>query len=413
MSRLTVLSERARINRHEGPLGVHIDAFAAWLEAQGYAGFTVRYFVRLVADLSRWLGRRGLGLADLTPARVEAFAQIREKSGCLRSGDTRMLLRVLGFLQSTGALDPPCPVAVLSTPIERLCADFAQYLREERGVSHATVTNYLPAVQRFLAWRFGSGPLCLDALEAGDIGAFILGQTRELSTSRVKLAVTALRSFLRFALVDGRVRTDLSGCVPTVPMWRLRALPRALAPLQIEQVLAHCDRTTAVGKRDYAILVLLARLGLRAGEVAALRLEDLHWRGGEILVHGKGASCDGLPLTQEVGEALVDYLVHGRPECASRALFVRARAPLRGFAGAMTVCTVVRHALERAGLDPPSKGAHQFRHALACSMLQQGGTLEQIGDILRHRHTDTTTLYARVDLPRLRPLAAPWPGGAS
>jgi integrase/recombinase XerD len=413
MSRHTVLSERAWINWHEGPLGAHIDAFTAWLEDQGYARFTVRYFVRLAADLSRWLARQGLGLADLQPARVEAFAQIREKIGCLRPGDTRMLQRLLGFLQSMGAVDPPCPPPVQATPIDRLCADFARYLREERGLSDATLKNYLPSIQRFLSWRFGAGPLCLGALDGGNVSAFVLEQTHQFRASRVKLVVTALRSFLRFGFVEGIIGTDLSRCVPTVPLWRLRGLPRALAPQQIEQVLAHCDRTTAVGKRDYAVLVLLARLGLRAGEVAALRLDDLHWRKAEILVHGKGASCDGLPLTREVGEALVDYLAHGRPKCASRALFLRARAPLQGLVGAMAVCTLVKRALERAGLDPPSKGAHQFRHGLACSMLRQGGTLEQIGEILRHRHADTTTLYAKVDLPRLRPLAAPWPGGAA
>jgi site-specific recombinase XerD len=182
---------------------------------------------------------------------------------------------------------------------------------------------------------------------------------------------------------------------------------------QIEQVLAHCDHSTEVGKRDYAILLLLARLGLRAGEVVKLRLEDLHWTNGEIIVRGKGAFCEALPLIQEVGEAIVDYLEQGRPKCASRHLFLRSKAPLRGFASSVAISTLVRRALERVGQDPPSKGAHLFRHGLACSMLHQGATLEEIGEILRHRHPDTTALYAKVDLPRLRALAAPWPGGAS
>ena len=193
----------------------------------------------------------------------------------------------------------------------------------------------------------------------------------------------------------------------------MQGLPKALTQEQIERVLNHCDRSTAVGKRDYAILMLLARLGLRAGEVVALRLEDLHWTIGEIVIRGKGASCDRLPLTREVGESIVDYLEHGRQRCSSRDLFLRSRAPLRGFAGPVAVSTLVRRALERARLAPPSKGAHLFRHGLACSMLRQGATLEQIGEILRHRHPDTTTLYAKVDLPRLRTLAAPWPKGAS
>lgn len=412
MSRQTVLSERAWKNRHEGPLGAHIDAFTAWLQEQGYAQFTVRYFTRLAADLSRWLARHGFGLNGLQLSRIEEFVRVRGQNGCLRPGDAVMLERLLGFLQSICVIDPPCPPTT-ATAVDHFCAKFAQYLREERGLSDATLKNYLPPVQLLLSQRFGAGPLCLDELNAGNISAFVLEQTQRISPNRAKLVVTALRSFLRFLFVDGAIATDLSRCVPTVPLWHMRALPRALMPEQIDRVLAHCDRTTVVGKRDYAILVLLARLGLRAGEVVALRLEDLHWAIGEIVVRGKGASCDRLPLIREVGEAIVDYLEHGRPQCPSRDLFLRSKAPLRGFAGSVAVCTLVRRALERAGLDPPSKGAHLFRHGLACSMLRQGATLEQIGEILRHRHPNTTALYAKVDLPRLRPLAAPWPGGAS
>jgi site-specific recombinase XerD len=261
--------------------------------------------------------------------------------------------------------------------------------------------------------RFGTGPLCLEELNTGNISAFILEQAQRLSPKRVQLVVTALRSFLRFLFVDGATTTDLSHCVPKAPSWHMRGLPRGLTPEQIEQVLSHCDRTTAVGKRDYAILMLLARLGLRAGEVVALRLEDLHWSIGEIVVRGKGASCDSLPLTLELGEAIVDYLEYGRTQCASRDLFLRSKAPLRGFANSIAISSLVSRALERARLDLPGKGAHLFRHGLACSMLLQGATLEQIGTILRHRHPDTTALYAKVDLPRLRSLAAPWPGDAS
>jgi len=412
ISRTTVPSERAWKNRHEGHLGAHIDAFAAWLQEQGYAQFTIRYFVRLAADLSRWLTRNDLGLNELQRNRVNEFVQVRGQSGCLRSGDAVMLHRLLSFLQSIGAIDLP-HLPIEEAVADRLCADYAEYLREERGLSDATLKNYLPPVRLLLSQRFGIGPLCLEELDAGNICAFALEQAQRIRPCRGKLVVTALRSFLRFLFVDGATATDLSHCVPTVPLWRMQGLPRALMPEQIERVLAHCDRTTAVGKRDYAIIMLLARLGLRSGEVVALRLEDLHWARGQIIVHGKGASCDGLPLTREVGEAIVDYLQHGRPRCTSRDLFLRSKAPLHGFAGPVAISTLVRRALERAGLDPPSKGAHLFRHGLACSMLRQGATLEEIGEILRHRHPDTTALYAKVDLPRLRTLAAPWPGGAS
>jgi site-specific recombinase XerD len=413
MSRQTILSKRAWKNSHEGPLGAHIDTFAAWLQEQGYAQFTIRYFVRLVADLSRWLTLHGCGLKELQPNSIEAFIRVREVNGCLRPGDAVMLKRLLGFLQTTGAIDSPPAPALAETAVDSLCADFAAYLRDERGLTNATVKNYLPSVQRFLLQRFGTGPTSLEELNTENISAFILEQAQRLTPKRVQLVVTALRSFLRFLFIDGVIVTDLSLCVPKSPSWHMRGLPRALTPEQIEQVLSHCDRTTAVGKRNYAILLLLARLGLRAGEVVALRLEDLHWSIGEIVVHGKGASCDSLPLTRELGEAIADYLQRGRPQCTSRDLFLRSKAPLRGFASSVTISSLVKRALDRAGLAPPSKGAHLFRHGLACSMLLHGATLEQIGTILRHHHPNTTALYAKVDITRLRSLAAPWPGGAS
>lgn len=412
MFRHTALSDRAQQNWHEGPLGDHVDAFAAWLQEQGYAPFTVHYFVRLVADLSRWLARHGYGLNELRLESVDAFVRIREQNGFLRPGDAVMLQRLLDFLHESGVIQLPLAV-VEETPVDRLCADFAAYLREERGLAAATLKHYLHPVRQLLSQHFSVGPLCLEALDAGTINRFILEQTRRVTPAQAKLVVTALRHFLRFLFVDGAIATDLSHGVPTVPLWRMQALPRALTAEQTERVLTQCDRTTAVGRRDYAILVLLARLGLRAGEVVALHLEDLHWAIGEIVVHGKGASCDTLPLPHEVGEAIVDYLEHGRPRCRSRVLFLRSKAPLSGFAGPGAISTLVRRALERAGVDAPSQGAHLFRHGLACSMLNQGATLEQIGAILRHRHPDTTRIYAKVDLPRLRPLAAPWPGDAS
>ena len=304
-----------------------------------------------------------------------------------------------------------CPT--IETASERLCNRYAAYLVSEQGLSQTTLSNYLPTVRTFLSEQFGSEPIDLASLDARAVTGFILAQVRHLSPARAKLVVTALRRFLRFLFVDGAVATDLRCSVPTVPLWRMQGLPKALTAEQMEQVLAHCDHTTTVGKRDYAILMLLARLGLRAGEVVALCLDDLHWSESAIVIRGKGASCDKLPLTREVGEAIVEYLQHGRPVCPSRDLFLRSKAPLRGFASSVAISTLVRRALERAGLDPHSKGAHLFRHGLACSMLRQGATLEDIGEILRHRHPDTTALHAKVDLPRLFPLAAPWPGGAS
>jgi integrase len=222
---------------------------------------------------------------------------------------------------------------------------------------------------------------------------------------------TALRSFLRFARYRGDLHNDLAACVPVAANWSQSTIPRALPPAQTERVLAACDRRTAVGRRDYAILLLLARLGLRGGEVTTLTLEDLDWQGGLITVRGKGGRDSQLPLPRDVGEALAAYLRKGRPRTTRRWVFLRARAPVRGFRGTSAICCVVRHALARAGVDSSRKGAHQLRHGLACQMLRKGASLAEIGEVLRHQSPQTTALYAKVDFTSLATLALPWPGG--
>lgn len=225
--------------------------------------------------------------------------------------------------------------------------------------------------------------------------------------------VTVLRSFFRFLYQRGHITSDLASAVPSVANWRLSQIPKSLRPDQVERLLASCDRQTPIGRRDYAILLLLARLGLRAGEVVALTLEDLDWETGVFTVHGKGNRREQLPLPEDVGEALVDYLRHSRPPCSSRRVFIRQRAPRQGFSSSAAIDDVVRRALARAGLNPPFKGAHLLRHSLATRMLGSGASLAEIGDILRHCCPETTQIYAKVDLSALRALAPPWPGGAS
>jgi len=231
-----------------------------------------------------------------------------------------------------------------------------------------------------------------------------------MSPRRAQLMTTALRSFLRFLFCNGELKTDLAACVPTVADWRLSTVPKYLAPEEVERVIAACDRRTSTGLRDYAIL-LLARLGLRAGEIVALQLDDLDWRAGEMIVRGKGLFRDRLPLPCDVGEALSSYLCRDRPHSKTRRVFVCKKAPRRGFAGASTVTTIVRRALSRADLHPALKGAHLLRHSLATSMLRAGVTMNEIGEVLRHRLPKTTEIYAKVDFHTLRALAHPWPIG--
>ena len=222
----------------------------------------------------------------------------------------------------------------------------------------------------------------------------------------------ALRSFLKYARYRGEVVLDLAAAVPIVANWSMPSIPRAISADQVHRLLVSIDRRTAIGRRDYAILLLLARLGLRSSEVVFLELDDIDWNAGTLSVRSKGGLHNEFPLSVEVGKAIAAYLQDGRPQASSRRVFLRAKAPVRGFQGASGVGSIVRHSLKRAGINAPTYGTHQFRHGLATEMLRQGASLSEIGDLLGHRHPQTTMIYTRVDLEALRTLALPWPGGA-
>ena len=310
-----------------------------------------------------------------------------------------------------GSVAQPAEPKANARDQDGLLETFEQYLRRERGLSPATLDNYLPATRSFLTERFGTGPVLLSQLKADDLSKSVLRYARSTSPGSAKVRVSALRSFLRFAFWQGEIETDLAAAVPTVANWRLATVPASLTPQQIERLLNSCDQSTPVGQRDYTVLLLLWRLGLRAGEIVAMKLEHLHWRAAEITVRGKGRRRDRLPMPRDVGEALATYLRQGRPSCASRRVFVRLRAPHRGLASSVAICSLVRRALERAGLRPARKGAHLLRHSLATQMLRRGASVEEIAQILRHNSPTTTEIYAKVDLSALRKLAQPWPGG--
>jgi site-specific recombinase XerD len=301
----------------------------------------------------------------------------------------------------------------LPTPGQKLLRDYALFLQKERSLSLATRSNYAPFIRQFLVSRFGRDRVDLSRLRAKDVLKFVRRAASKLKSKRVLLMTTALRSFLRFARYRGEVTLDLAACVPSVANWSLSTLPKSLPPAQVEQVLDSVrQRSTAVGRRDYAILLLLARLGLRGGEVANLVLEDIDWENSRVTVRGKGDRVAHLPMPNDVGRAIAAYLQKGRTRVSGdRRLFLRVRAPLTGFKSQGSIGTVVAHALQRANIDSPRKGSHQFRHTLASTMLQKGSSLSEIGEVLRHRSPDTTAIYAKVDLLSLRSVALPWPGG--
>ena len=395
---------------HEGPLGPYLDSYAADMHQQGYAPQTAESQIRLVADFSRWLAKSQIIPQEITTEHCQHYLRFRARHRCPGRSDLAALKKLLNLLLRQGVIpESPLPAA---TPADQLRDEFGLYLRQERALAATTVRSYLSFVGQFLAERFGSGPIDLSTLCAADVTGFVRRRATSMKSKRVQLVTTALRSFLRFGRYRGDLRTDLAACVPAVANWSLSTLPKALPPEQTELVLASCNRKTIVGRRDYAILLLLARLGLRASEVVTLHLEDLDWQNGLITVRGKGGRYSQLPLPVDVGKGIANYLRTARPKAISRCVFLRSKAPVASFKGSQAIASVVRHALARAGIHSPRNGAHQFRHGLATQMLRQGASLAEIGELLRHRSPQTTTIYAKVDIAALRTLALPWPGSA-
>lgn len=401
---------RALQRLHEGPLGPHIDAFAAHLGEQGYARSTARYQIHLVADLSHWLDRQRFQIADITQALLRRYLRSRHHRFRPRRDDASILKRLLHLLHTKGLLQNKASPSI-NSPRQCVENDFDRYLSQERGLSMATRVNYQPFIQRFLSEQFGAQPIQFAHLRAKDVIRFVRNHAHKPSPKRAGVMVSALRSFLRYLRHRGTITTDLAACVPSVANWSFSSLPKFLQPHQVRRVLNQCDRRTAQGRRDYAILLLLAQLGLRACEIVALTLDDIHWETGEITLRGKGGRLAQLPLPPDVGKALATYLYKDRPVCSTRRLFIRLKAPRRGFTNSIAISTLVARALKKAGVESPHTGAHLFRHTLATEMLRQGASLAEIAQLLRHRSFDTTTLYAKVDLATLRTLAQPWPGG--
>ncbi|MGY3614094.1 site-specific integrase [Bradyrhizobium sp. USDA 10063] len=392
-----------------GPIAPHINQFAEFLTAEGYASQTVRSKCALAKNLSQWLTRHGLTLTELNEKELWQFYTHRCRPR--RRGDRFTGAQLLGFLRDRG-LTPLLQPNIDRSPLGQLVRDYERFLSCERGLARATVMGYLPIVQRFLNGYFQNKVVRLLDLAPRDLHRFILREGQRVGRRYTKLTVTALRSFLRFLHQRKKIKTDLASALLGVAHWRLSHIPKSLAPEAVERLLHSCDRSMPSGQRDYAILLLLARLGLRGGEVLAMTLDDLDWERGEVLVRGKGQRFERLPLPQDVGKALVQYLRHVRPSCSTRKVFIRLKAPWNALR-LSAICCVVRRALERAGLSPAFKGAHLFRHSLATQMLRRGASLGEIGQLLRHRQPTTTQIYAKVDIEALRGIALPWMGGAA
>lgn len=399
-----------------GPLSPHIPTFIASLIEQRYAVVCVRAKAWHATTFDTWLCKRGIELADLSEAHLKQFSRrdYRARMDCRAEPhrhEAPALSQLLRHLRAEG-LCAAAPAAKVSA--DSLLAGFEQFLLRDRGLAASTTDGYRARVREFLVDRFGSESVDLGALRAMDIIGFVQRQPWRARPHALKHLVTALRAFLRWGQYRGEIDAALIRAVPAVASWSTTPpLPRAISVDHARDAIDSCDPGTTVGRRDRAVLLLLARLGLRGGEVITLMLDDIDWDAGRLRVRGKNGRECLMPLPADVGEAIATYLRNGRPPSTDRHLFLRVRAPLRGLLhGSDGIGSIVRNALERAGIDAPHKGAHQFRHALAVRMLQGGASLPEIGEVLRHRDPVSTSIYAKVDIAALRALALPWPGGA-
>lgn len=392
-----------------GPLEPFAVAFADWLTRHGYTAISATFQLYVMAHLSRWLDGEGLDPRALSTADLDRFLAARRRAGYAQYRSPKALRPMLACLHEQGlsVMGPP----TIHGPVDVALTDYREYLLRERGLARATVRAYIDAVRPFILSRLAADrqALCWASLDAAAVTGFVVARTSKQSRGAAKLTVTALRSLLGFLHVGGLIARSLAGVVPAVAGWRLAGLPKGLTPAAVHALVGSCDRRTRLGRRDYAVLILLVRLGLRAGELAALTLEDINWRTGTIRIRGKGQQVESLPLPTDVGEAIAVYVRRARPATAlDRTVFARHRAPHHRLSTS-GVTQIVAAAARRAGLGVIH--AHRLRHTAASQLLRAGAPLPEIGQLLRHRRALTTAIYAKVDRAALRTIARPWPGG--
>jgi site-specific recombinase XerD len=398
----------ASTRRRAGLLGPQVEGYRAWFTQRGYTPGTVRNMLKDLGQVGLWLSTEGLEAEQLDEARMVAFLTARRVAGHRRVPGTRAMVPLLSYLRDAGVVPAVEPSR---TPLGELLGQYRSWMVQERGLAAMTVLRYENTARRFLLERASVGEVFEPAALTGvDINAFLLRECGRVSTGSAKGRVAELRSILRFLYLQGITPLRLGTAVPPVGGWRLAALPPpAMTAADVQRLLDSCDHSTPTSIRDFAIMSLVARLGLRSIEIARLELRDVDWRAGELVVRGKGRRQDRLPLPAEVGEALVAYLSGARNPAGARNLLLTCRAP-RGPIRADLVGDVVERACKRAGL--PHVGPHRLRHALAGELLRHGAGLVAISQILRHQDLATTALYAKVDLAALRQVAQPWPGVA-
>jgi integrase/recombinase XerD len=395
--------------RMEGPLAPFASGFYANLKEQGYSPQGAWQAMRLASVVSEWMVAAGMELHDLTSQAVDGFLEQRRMEGHKQWVSPAAMAPLMSYLRRQGAVPEPSPIRPKATGLDGLLEEYRMYLVTERALSLSTVDMYVHTARVFVSEqrKCNDG----DSKEPGvrDIAAFVARQSRQRAPASAKVVVNGTRAYLRFLYVTGKISKPLHQAVPAVAQWRLDTLPKALEPSQVKRLLESCDQSTVMGRRNLAILTMLVRLGLRAGEVAALKLSDMDWRSGEITIHGKAGRTDRLPLPADVGQTIVAWLTQGRPASKAPQVFTCLRAPHRGLTRE-AVSRLVQRACIRAGL--PSVHVHCLRHTAATQMLRAGADLNEIGQVLRHHNLQTTAIYAKVDRASLAGLVRPWPGDA-
>lgn len=404
---------RSRLFRRlrSGTHGRLVELYAARLVEVGLARHGTWRSLNVVGNLLAWMASHRTRLSKLDERMVERYLRQQGAKQTIQLDDRPALKRWLLTLRTAGTIAPAA--TPIDTPQTQIFAEFGAYLRSERGMTAKTIAHHLPAIRRFLFEVCPAGVSDLGKIKQDTVIRYVECHAQDWSTSSAKLMCWSLRTFLRYLHHTGLNPHALAGCVPSIRQWNLVSLPTYLSAAQVQKVLDCCDRASAVGRRDFAILMMLSKLGLRADEVATLTLDDIDWRAGEMLVRAKGRQRARMPITSDVGAGIVAYLQDGRPRSSCRRLFLRSLAPHTGFASGSAITMIAKAALERAGIHGYAhQGAHIFRHSLATELLRSSATLSEIGHLLRHKSHDTTRIYAKVDVEALRTLSQPWPGGA-
>lgn len=394
-----------------GILGKQVDDFATYFIAQGYSQKTFRSRFGLISKLNTWLQAHKLKLNDFNEHQISQFIQYRinTTANFIGKGDGKTLQLLVEFLRNNGVIPEQKIPAPENESVEILIQNFVLYLTEEKGLITSTAKRNGDVIRQFLLKQFGQQLFNSQELNRDSLLTYISDCRKHYSSKNTQLIASILRSFLHYLLITGEIKTELAQCIPSIQAFRAAHLPVFLTQEQIKKLLSACDQRSPSGCRNYAILLLLIRLGVRASEVLKLSLDDINWPQGTIQIYGKRNKCRVLPLPHDVGKAIATYLKSARPHCLSRQIFIRSRAPFQCLHNSSTISSIVRRTLIAAGLSPQHQGAHLLRYTAATEALRCGTTLFEIGDLLGHCSVDTTALYTKVDIVRLKEIAMPWP----